>query len=44
MRTPDIFFVLAAVLAVAVSSVRSEYTWNGSEWVWEENKNVICLQ
>jgi len=39
MRTPDIFFVLAAVLAVAVSSVRSEYTWNGSEWVWEENKN-----
>jgi len=40
MRTPNILFVLAAViLAFAASSVRSEYTWNGSEWVWSENKN-----
>lgn len=31
--------VLQLVLALTASSVRSEYTWNGSEWVWSENKS-----
>ena len=28
------------VLILALASVRSEYTWNGQEWVWSEDKNV----
>lgn len=41
MRTKsDIFFVLSVVvLAFATSSVRSEYNWNGSEWVWQEDNS-----
>jgi len=27
------------VLVLALATVRSEYTWNGSEWVWSEDKN-----
>jgi len=27
------------VLILALASVRSEYTWNGQEWVWSEDKN-----
>lgn len=26
------------VLVLALATVRSEYTWNGSEWVWSEDK------
>jgi len=33
MRTVFIVLILAA------ATVRSEYTWNGSEWVWSEDKN-----
>ena len=31
---------LYLVLILALASVRSEYTWNGQEWVWSEDKNV----
>jgi len=30
---------LFLVLILALASVRSEYTWNGQEWVWSEDKN-----
>jgi len=41
MRTSDIFFGLAVVLlAFATSSVKSEYSWNGAEWVWQEDNNI----
>ena len=25
-----------AIITLIISSVNSEYTWNGSEWVWSE--------
>ena len=33
-----IFVVILAF--TAVTSVRSEYTWNGSEWVWSESSDT----
>ena len=32
------------VLVLALATVRSEYTWNGSEWVWSEDKNVSIFE
>ena len=40
-----IFFVVYLTIHSA-SFVRSEYTWNGSEWVWTDSENgeVIYMQ
>jgi len=38
-RISSLVAVSVVVLAFNISSVRSEYTWNGSEWVWTESKN-----
>lgn len=37
-KSRNLAFVSVVVLAFVISSVRSEYTWNGSEWVWTESK------
>merc|ERR1711981_1331267 len=36
-RTPDTFFVLAVIVLASLASVKSEYNWNGAEWVWQED-------
>lgn len=33
------FNLFLVLLALTASIVRSEYTWNGSEWVWSESKS-----
>ena len=37
-----IFFVVYLTIHSA-SFVRSEYTWNGSEWVWTDSENEVNL-
>jgi hypothetical protein len=39
----SVIFVVALAFT-ALSSVRSEYTWNGSEWVWSETSETkVCI-
>ena len=39
----SVIFVVALAFT-ALSSVRSEYTWNGSEWVWSETSEPkVCI-
>jgi len=37
IRRNEVSLIFVVVLAfMSINSVRSEYTWNGSEWVWSE--------
>jgi len=39
MKTQSWFCLIVYSILLAKSVVRSEYTWNGSEWVWTESES-----